>query len=249
MQTLSPVADTTLQSYKCRSDGGIKAQVCPFAVNRSRFGLRYSRVRGRRQSKFLASSSTGGARNFYPSIRSEAPSFIVARAAKPPVFGAKHQTQNVFAAKRRKHSCLRYTGEARNAPQTRGATLHRGAEIRSPLTRCVAAGVTPACGGRPSSVFCFRINRKQNPPSPRGRLARHWRGATLHRGAEIRSPLARCVAAEVTPACGGRPSSATMFHICETSRHLPQGEGLHGIGAANYPAQGGRDLPHNLLQK
>ena len=28
--------------------------------------LRYSRVRGRRQSKFLASSSTGGARNFYP---------------------------------------------------------------------------------------------------------------------------------------------------------------------------------------
>ena len=28
-----------------------------------------------------------------PSIRSEAPSFIVARAAKPPVFGAKRQTQ------------------------------------------------------------------------------------------------------------------------------------------------------------
>ena len=45
---------------------GIKALVCPFAVLRSRFGLRYSRVRGRRQSKFLASSSTGGARNFYP---------------------------------------------------------------------------------------------------------------------------------------------------------------------------------------
>ena len=45
---------------------GIKVLVCPFAVHRSRFGLRYSRVRGRRQSKFLASSSTGGARNFYP---------------------------------------------------------------------------------------------------------------------------------------------------------------------------------------
>ena len=44
----------------------IKALVCPFAVLRSRFGLRYSRVRGRRQSKSLASSSTGGARNFYP---------------------------------------------------------------------------------------------------------------------------------------------------------------------------------------
>ena len=34
---------------------------------------------------------------------------------------------------------------------------------------------------------------------------------------------------EVTPACGGRPSSVTMFHKCETSRHLPQGEGLHGV--------------------
>ena len=45
---------------------GIKALVCPFAVLRSRFGLRYSCVRGRRQSKFLAASATGGARNFYP---------------------------------------------------------------------------------------------------------------------------------------------------------------------------------------
>ena len=58
--------NTTPPARKCCSVGGIKAQVCPFAVNRSRFGLRYSRVRGRRQSKFLASSSTGGARNFYP---------------------------------------------------------------------------------------------------------------------------------------------------------------------------------------
>ena len=44
----------------------IKALVCPFAVLRSRFGFRYSCVRGRRQSKFLAASATGGARNFYP---------------------------------------------------------------------------------------------------------------------------------------------------------------------------------------
>ena len=42
---------------------------------------------------------------------------------------------------------------------------------------------------------------------------------------------ARRAAAEVTPACGGRPSSVTMFHICETSRHLPQGEGLHTIAS------------------
>ena len=33
----------------------------------------------------------------------------------------------------------------------------------------------------------------------------------------IASALPRCVAAEVTPAAGGRPSSVTMFHICETS--------------------------------
>ena len=44
----------------------VKALVCPFAARRSRFGLRYSRVRGRRQSKFPAASATGGARNFYP---------------------------------------------------------------------------------------------------------------------------------------------------------------------------------------
>ena len=112
--------------------------------------MRYSRVRGRRQSKFLASSSTGGVRNFSPSIRSEAPSFIVARAAKPPVFGAKHQTQNVFAAKRRKHSCLRYTGEARNAHHWCGAWRQ---ELRPP-----AAG-----GPHPSRCFTFVKHRATFP--------------------------------------------------------------------------------------
>ena len=148
--TLSPVADTTPPARKCCSVGDINAQVCPFAVNRSRFGLRYSRVRGRRQSKFLASSSTGGARNFYPSIRSEAPSFIVARAAKPPVFGVKRQTQNVFAAKRRKHSCLRYTGEPRFAFNCRSA---RRQELRPP-----AAG-----GPNPARCFTFVKHRAAFP--------------------------------------------------------------------------------------
>ena len=63
-----------------------------------------------------------------PSIRSEAPSFIVARAAKPLVFGAKHQTQNVVRQSRtnilpkihrRAKKCapfaLRSTGEPRFA--------------------------------------------------------------------------------------------------------------------------------------
>ncbi len=34
--------------------------------------------------------------------------------------------------------------------------LHRGGEKCPPLPRCVAAEVTPACGGRPSSVGGFR---------------------------------------------------------------------------------------------
>ena len=51
-----------------------------------------------------------------PSIRSEAPSFIVARAAKPLVFGAKHQTQNVVRQSR-----------TNILPK-----IHRGAEIRAP---------------------------------------------------------------------------------------------------------------------
>ena len=42
-----------------------------------------------------------------PSIRSEAPSFIVARAAKPLVFGAKHQTQNVVRQSRTNPKALR----------------------------------------------------------------------------------------------------------------------------------------------
>ena len=51
-----------------------------------------------------------------PSIRSEAPSFIVARAAKPLVFGAKHQTQNVVRQSR-----------TNILPK-----IHRGAEKRAP---------------------------------------------------------------------------------------------------------------------
>ena len=53
-----------------------------------------------------------------PSIRSEAPSFIVARAAKPLVFGAKHQTQNVVRQSR-----------TNILPK-----IHRGAEICAPFS-------------------------------------------------------------------------------------------------------------------
>ena len=59
-------------------------------------------------------------RDSSPSIRSEAPSFIVARAATPLVFGAKHQTQNVVRQSR-----------TNILPK-----IHRGAEIRSANARC-----------------------------------------------------------------------------------------------------------------
>ena len=54
-----------LYSLELRTSA-VKALVFPFAARRSRFGLRCSRVRGRRQSKFPAAPATGGARNFYP---------------------------------------------------------------------------------------------------------------------------------------------------------------------------------------
>ena len=54
--------------------------------------------RGYNPSVFSACETSRKASS--PSIRSEAPSFIVARAAKPLVFGAKHQTQNVVRQSR-----------------------------------------------------------------------------------------------------------------------------------------------------
>ena len=141
--------------------------VCPFAVLRSRFGLRYSRVRGRRQSKFLASSSTGGAQNFYPSIRSEAPSFIVARAAKPLVFGAKHQTQNVVRQSR-----------TNILPK-----IHRGAEKRSPspsvrtgeprnTLSCLCATSSSKCA-RTAGTHSFFMCPKGALHVPKARFIRH----------------------------------------------------------------------------
>ena len=61
-----------------------------------------------------------------PSIRSEAPSFIVARAAKPLVFGAKHQTQNVVRQSRTNilpkihrgaEKCARFASESTGEPR------------------------------------------------------------------------------------------------------------------------------------
>ena len=49
-----------------------------------------------------------------PSIRSEAPSFVVARMAKPLVFGETPNTK-CFRGKAAQTSCLRYTGEPRTA--------------------------------------------------------------------------------------------------------------------------------------
>ena len=76
--------------------------------------------RGYNPSVFSACETSRKASS--PSIRSEAPSFIVARAAKPLVFGAKHQTQNVVRQSR-----------TNILPK-----IHRGAEKRRQLLLCTS---------------------------------------------------------------------------------------------------------------
>ena len=89
-----------------------------------------------------------------PSIRSEAPSFIVARAAKPLVFGAKHQTQNVVRQSR-----------TNILPK-----IHRGAEnalhyLCAPApSKCDRTAVTPSFFMRPKGALhtpkaCFMCRR------------------------------------------------------------------------------------------
>ena len=58
---VSPPTFSLAFLHKCYQGVGLPLCRSPLTLR-----LRYSRVRGRRQSKFLASSSTGGARNFYP---------------------------------------------------------------------------------------------------------------------------------------------------------------------------------------
>ena len=124
----------------------IKALVCPFAVLRSRFGLRYSRVRGRRQSKFLASSSTGGARNFYP--------YTVG-------FRAPQVADTARKASRCRPQVRERIAEAR-------AANGEGAEIRTPLPRCAPPQQRPPQAGGPHPSRCGL--RRTATPSPRGRL-------------------------------------------------------------------------------
>ena len=73
-----------------------------------------------------------------PSIRSEAPSFIVARAAKPLVFGAKHQTQNVVRQSR-----------TNILPK-----IHRGAEIRAQFALPSTEGAEAAPPQSTDSPLC-----------------------------------------------------------------------------------------------
>ena len=143
---------------------GIKALVCPFAVLRSRFGLRYSRVRGRRQSKFLASSSTGGARNFYPCTGE--PRALPRRtqicrrrhcAAVTPAAGGRPSSVTVRAAPHRatfpkgKAMCsAQSTGEPRTliAPRSSPCSkqkphAHGGAQSKSPVLKPVLKAKAP----------------------------------------------------------------------------------------------------------
>ena len=118
-----------------------------------------------------------------PSIRSEAPSFIVARAAKPLVFGAKHQTQNVVRQSR-----------TNILPK-----IHRGGENRFANAQRMPCTGEPRFALRRATVMRTRI-LSVTPINPLGVTApltskgsRDSRSVLLggHRGAEIcsQSPL------------------------------------------------------------
>ena len=130
----------------------------PFAVLRSRFGLRYSRVRGRRQSKFLASSSTGGARNFYPTgsradfqFPSDARPPKALRASRGYYFNAA--VQNAYSSRRLSRG---FFSEGAPAPCTE-------------LPKCEAQKLSPP--GRAALIRHGAAQRRTVPPSPRGRLS------------------------------------------------------------------------------
>ena len=107
--------------------------------------------RGYNPSVFSACKTSRKASS--PSIRSKAPSFIVARVAKPPVFGETPNTK-CFRGKTAQISCLRYTGEPRTALRQRTARLHRSAHRGRALSL-------------PQS-FCAAKRRKNPAPSSEG---------------------------------------------------------------------------------
>ena len=108
--------------------------------------LRYSRVRGRRQSKFLASSSTGGARNFYPKGGINAPpeafGFLLSTAspmgsravfqypsdARPPEALRASRGYDFDSAAKGAHSARRLSRDWRGGSRSVSLGEHRGAK-------------------------------------------------------------------------------------------------------------------------
>ena len=102
-----------------------------------------------------ASKSFGRASS--PSIRSEAPSFIVTRAVQPPVFGGTPNT--------------RYTGE----PRTRS---DNAVGAKGAAASATDLEVTTVSDGRPSSVLCFTRGETKST-FPKGKAKRSTAPSSL----------------------------------------------------------------------
>ena len=115
-----------------------------------------------------ASKSFGRASS--PSIRSEAPSFIVTRAAQPPVFGGTPNTK-CLRGKAAQTSCLRYTGE----PRTRS---DNAVGAKGAAASATDLEVTTVSDGRPSSVLCFTRGETKST-FPKGKAKRSTAPSSL----------------------------------------------------------------------
>ena len=137
--------------------------LCPLAVSRSRFGLRYSCVRGRQRLAFLAVSATGGARKPNPSEGGEgapAPRTELQKCKprlSPPEAGCPHPSRCGAAPHRAtfpKGKATRSRRKARNLPKCTPQTflsisfLPPRAKKQLPLARELRSALDfVSCGG------------------------------------------------------------------------------------------------------
>ena len=145
-----------------------------------------SRVRGRQRLAFLAASATGGARKPNPSEGAEgAPAqsteFAAVRSAavRPDLPRCETQHYNPSVA-----------------PKARQLPLHRGAEgapAQSTEFAKVRTAVTPAAGGRPSSVTVRAAPHRATFPKGKAMCSAQSTGFAAVRCAAVRPDLPRRV--------------------------------------------------------
>ena len=146
--------------------------------------LRYSRVRGRRQSKFLASSSTGGARNFYPKGGINAPPetvwFLISTASP---MGSRAVFQYALDARPRRcfapAEVIYFNAAAKGAHSAR--RLSRDSLGEGATAPCTDLTV-PARSASPDSTLKYALC------SPQGALIRLFPFYTYFKGAGLHQP-------------------------------------------------------------